>query len=302
MRDLTNLAASVKARLRNRMRETGESLDHLLTRFAIERLLYRLSRSPHAESFILKGATLFRLWQESPHRPTRDLDLLGCGADEAERIQRIFADLCAVEVAPDGLDFRPESVSVEPIREGSLYHGQRVKLVALLERTRVDLQVDIGFGDAVTPPPEMVDFPVLLDFPAPRLRAYRRETVVAEKLHALVEHGLASGRVKDLVDLWELARRCAFDGQVLAQTVATTFARRGSELPEEPVALTAVFSDSPLQQQLWTAFLRRTEMSAAPPPLANVIDFLRGFLLPLVTAARRGEGLAAAWPPGGPWR
>ena len=302
MRDLTNLAASVKARLRNQMRETGESLDHLLTRFAIERLLYRLSQSPYAESFILKGATLFRLWEEAPHRPTRDLDLLGFGADEAERIQRIFAELCAVDVEPDGLDFRPESVAVEPIREGSLYHGQRVKLVALLERTRVDLQVDIGFGDAVTPAPEVVTFPVLLDFPAPRLRAYRRETVVAEKLHALVEHGLASSRVKDLVDLWELARRCAFDGQVLAQAVASTFARRGSELPGEPVALTAAFSDSPLQQQLWTAFLRRTEMATTPPPLAEVMHFLRSFLLPLIAAARSGEGVAATWSPGGPWR
>jgi hypothetical protein len=123
---------------------------------------------------------------------------------------------------------------------------------------------------------------VLLDFPAPRLRAYRRETVVAEKLHALVEHGLASSRVKDLVDLWELARRCSFDGQVLAQTIAATFARRGSELPGEPVALTAAFSDSPLQRQLWAAFLRRTEMATAPPSLVEVIDFLRRFLLPLV--------------------
>jgi hypothetical protein len=302
VRDLTNLAASIKARLRNRRRKTGESFDHLLTRFAIERLLYRLSRSSHADSFILKGAMLFRLWEEAPHRPTRDLDLLGFGTDEAARLQGIFAELCALEVEPDGLDFRPESVTSEPIREGSRYHGQRVKLLALLERTRVDLQVDIGFGDAVTPTPEWADFPSLLGFPAPHLRAYRRETVVAEKLHALVEHGLASSRVKDLVDLWHLACHAAFEGGILSDAIAATFRRRGTPLPAEPPALTSAFIDSPLQQQLWQGFLTRTEMAESPPPLSEVIAVLADFLLPAMAAAAGERSFACSWEPGGPWR
>ena len=301
MRDLSNLAGSVKARLRNQMTETGQSLDHLLTRFVIERLLYRLSRSRYAETFVLKGAMLFSLWEDIPHRSTRDLDLLSFGKDDPDRIRNIFAELCSVGVVPDGLDFRSDSVKVEAIRQGSLYHGQRVKLLALLERTRVDLQVDIGFGDAVVPPAVIVEFPVMLDFPAPRIPAYRLETVIAEKLHALVVHGLANSRVKDLVDIRELARRCSFDGPVLATAIRATFSRRETEIPDRPLVLTSAFSDSTPQRQLWFAFLRRSEMAVAPPGLADVIAFLAEFLLPVISAARTGEEIALRWAPGGPW-
>lgn len=301
MRGLINPAQSVKARLLQRAQARGEDYQRLLTSYGIERLLYRLSQSPHGGQFVLKGATLFTLWEALPFRPTRDLDLLGYGSDDGERIHAVFVDLCELDVPPDGLVYAAESIRVEPIREGSRYHGQRAKLRATLERTHVDLQVDIGFGDAVVPPPDEVDFPTLLGHPAPRLRAYRRETVIAEKLHALVDHGLASSRVKDLVDLWVLGQRYAFDGGALVSSVAAAFERRGTEVPVQPVALTDEFSGDATQQSLWAGFVRRTHMSENPPPLADVIVFLRGFLSPVLAAAREGGALEGSWPPGGPW-
>jgi hypothetical protein len=276
---LSNLAASVKARLRNRSQATGESFDHLLTMFAVERLLYRLSRSPHAARFVLKGAMLFRLWEERPSRPTRDLDLLGRGANDAELLRAVFGELAQLPVAPDGLVFAPETITVEPIREGATYHGQRVKLVAFLDRTKVVVQVDIGFGDAVVPPAEWVKFPVLLDFPAPRLWAYRPETAIAEKLRALLEHGLASSRVKDVVDLWSLARRFRFEGPILTKAVAASFTQSRTALPAElPAVLTPAFSQAPHQQQYWAAFLARTHLAEEPPPLVEVMAYLQAFL------------------------
>lgn len=302
MRRLTNPAQSVKARLLQLSVATGEDYQRLLTRYGIERLLYRLSQSAHAGQFILKGAMLFRLWDEMPFRPTRDLDLLGFNPDESERLRAVFADLCALEVEPDGIVFDATTINVEAIREEARYHGQRVKLVGLLERTRLRLQIDVGFGDAVVPAPELVEFPPLLDYPAPQLRAYRRETVVAEKLEALVQHGLANSRVKDLVDLWHLARHTAFEGGVLCDAIAATFERRETAIPAEPPALTAEFTDSPLQQQLWQGFLARTDLTEATPPFAEVMAFLAEFLLPPLRTLAEGRPFDGTWEPGGPWR
>lgn len=245
---------------------------------------------------------LFWLWEELPYRPTRDLDLLGYGPDDAERLRTVFTALCAVDVPADGLVFDPSTISIKAIREESRYHGQRVKLLGFLERTRLSVQVDVGFGDAVVPTPDEVVFPSLLGHPAAQLRAYRRETVVAEKLHALVEHGLATSRIKDLVDLWHLAQHASFAGAELVAAIAATFQRRGTALPLEPPALTTAFSDSPVQQQLWQSFLARSEMTEEPPALPEVIASLAGFLLPPVVAVATSQPLTATWAPGGPWR
>ncbi len=209
-----DIGASIRARLLNKAKAEGQDFNLILTRYALERLLYRLGSSSHAERFLLKGALLFDLWFDIPHRPTRDVDLLGFGPAEIPILEAVFRDLCVGASEPDdGIRFQAETVRGMDIRKEANYAGIRVTLVGLLAGARCSVQVDVGFGDAVTPAPESVDYPVMLpELPAPRLRAYPRYTVVAEKLDALVTLGIANSRMKDYFDLWVLARQADFDG------------------------------------------------------------------------------------------
>jgi predicted nucleotidyltransferase component of viral defense system len=222
-----NTAASVRQRLLNLSRTTGEDFQLILTRYAMERLLYRLGTSKYASRFILKGALLFTLWTGQMHRPTRDLDLLGSGENSEQALAEAFGALCGTTATDDGMTFDADSVSVAPIREDQEYGGQRVRLKAKLGNARVDLQIDVGFGDAITPGPVTVSYPTLLGMESPRLRAYPRETVVAEKLEAIVKLGLANSRMKDFYDLHVLAERFPFEGPIVCDAIAATFARRG---------------------------------------------------------------------------
>ncbi|RUL81699.1 nucleotidyl transferase AbiEii/AbiGii toxin family protein [Tautonia sociabilis] len=296
-----NVPASVKQRLLNLSRRTGEDFQLLLTRYAVERLLFRLSASEHREGFVLKGAMLFALWTGEFHRPTRDLDLLGFGDPGADRLKRVFAELCRAAVADDGLGFDEGAVSVEPIREDQEYGGQRVGLVATLGQARIDLQIDVGFGDAITPGAEDVEFPTLLGMEAPRLRAYPKETVVAEKLEALVKLGLANSRMKDFYDLVVMARTFAFRGELLCEAISRTFARRGTGLPgETPVALTEAFARDEGKQKQWAAFRKRSGLADAGE-LEEVVKALKAFLQPVLRSAERGEPYRHSWAPGGGW-
>ena len=211
-----NMAASVRQRLANRARERGETFDIVLTRYALERLLYRLGQSEHRDCFILKGAMLFSLWTDTPYRETRDLDLLGFGSNDVHHLEETFRSLCMLSVTDDGVTFDPDSVQTEPMREEENYAGGRVRLVATIAGVRLSLQIDIGFGDAVTPAPEEISYPALLPFPAPRIRAYPKETVVAEKYEALISLGMTNSRMKDFYDLWVMSSTFAFEGEVLA--------------------------------------------------------------------------------------
>ncbi len=228
-----NLAASVRQRLQNLSVSRGEDPNLTLTRYALERLLYRIARSEYVEQFILKGAMLFALWMESDHRPTRDLDLLGFGEASNERLTGIFHELCDVDVEPDGLTFDAGSVRVAEIREGQAYQGQRVKLIGLLGTARVPVQIDVGFGDVVTPTAKEIDYPTLLDLPAPRIRAYPPETVVAEKLQAMVALGVQNSRMRDFYDLRIIARQFSFEGATLVAAVTATFYRRLTDIPQQ---------------------------------------------------------------------
>ncbi len=210
---LTNIGASVRARLQRLAREQGEDFQLLLTRYANERLLFRLSTSGHAQQFVLKGAALFTLWTGKPHRATRDLDLLGFGDPGVEHVRQVFSEVLAREVADDGVHFDLPTLAVGLIREDQEYGGVRVEVVARVTNAQVRLQVDVGFGDAITPEALVVEIPALLDFPAPRLRAYPRETVVAEKLEAMVKLGMANSRMKDFYDIAVLARSFPFQGE-----------------------------------------------------------------------------------------
>lgn len=238
-----NLPASIRERLRNLARPDGSDFNLLLAAFATERFLYRLSQSKHAELFVLKGARLFALWAHKPHRPTRDLDLLGFGDPSTEALAQVIRDLCRIEVTPDGLIFDEQSIHVEEIRVEHEYNGQRIKLVAHLENARIPLQIDIGFGDAITPEPQQAEYTVLLSsLPVPFIRVYPPETVVAEKLQAMVSLDVLNTRMKDFYDLCVLAREFDFEGHTLCQAIHATFERRKTDIPNAiPACLLETF-------------------------------------------------------------
>jgi predicted nucleotidyltransferase component of viral defense system len=293
---MKNPAASVHARLAQRRTETGEDYNVLLVRFTLERLLYRLSISKHREQFVLKGAMLFALWEPALHRVTRDLDLLGFGHPSPERLADIFRELCNLEVEADGVVFDPRSVTCEDIRAQDEYAGIRVKLRATVGKAVVPLQVDVGFGDALPVAPEEITFPVMLGMAAPKLRAYSRETVVAEKLEAIVKLGMLNSRFKDYFDLHYLAQKFPFDGALLVKSIAGTFARRGTAFPAGlPAGLTPMFGTDPAKIRGWQAFWRKTGPKAAAPTLKAVIQLLIEFLEPPLDAAAKGKPLTETW-------
>lgn len=296
-----NTAASVKQRLLNLAQARGEDFNALLILYGIERLLYRLSVSGYENRFILKGATLFRLWEGPPHRPTKDLDLLGVGAPDPVAIEVLFKAVCQAAVLDDGLLFETDSVHAEPRRENEEYPGLLVKLAALLGTARIPLQIDIGFGDATEPPPATVQYPVLLDFPVPIVRAYRRETIVAEKLEIMVTRGLANSRMKDYFDLFYLARNFAFDGTELTQAVSVTFQRRGTPFPERtPAGLSRDFAADSTGQARWRSFVQRAHLDLHPG-FEEVIQAVQNFVWPPLHALEAGTHFDKQWPPGGPW-
>lgn len=269
-----NLPASVRARLLNIAKAEKIDFNQILVRFALERILYRLTQSSHSGQFLLKGALLFTLWYDMPHRATRDADLLGFGSNDLESIKRVFADVAAV-VAEDGIVFDPESVTVEEIRKETGYGGVRVLISAALAKARCKTQIDVGFGDAVTPGPVSSIYPVLLaDMPAPRLRTYPTYTVIAEKLHAIALLGMGNTRLKDYFDLSVLLERETLDQQLLKQAVKATFDRREMSIPDDlPIGLTDEFSAGEAQKKLWQAFQKKN--SLAPVDLSVVVTKLR---------------------------
>ena len=298
-----NTAASVRDRLLALARERGEDFQLLLTQYGLERLLYRLSRSGYRDRFILKGAMLFMLWSDQPHRPTRDVDFLGFGDSSEASLQAIFRDLCDVPVENDGLTLMAASVQVEVIRDETEYGGMRVRLFGDLAGARVPIQADIGFGDAVTPEAREIEYPTLLGNPAPHLKAYPRETVVAEKYQALVHLGIANSRMKDFYDLWVIARKFDFDGLILSEAIRNTFSRRHTSLPEHASSgLSPEFHEDVQKNTQWNAFIRKGMLVTSPPSLTEVCLFLETFLLPPTQALIQSQDFKAKWKPGGPWR
>ncbi len=297
-----NVPASVRQRLMNTARETGRPFQEVLQYFAMERFLYRLSLSPHAERFILKGALMFTVWGAPASRPTRDIDLLGRMNNSVDALVPVFRDICQQEVAPDGLVFVVDSLEGQTIKEDADYAGVRVTFQGLLENARIPMQIDIGFGDVVVPEAALTDYPTILELAAPRLRAYPRETVIAEKFEAMVKLGQLNSRLKDFFDLWLLSRQYAFDGTTLSSAVFQTFQNRQTAINPQPVALTATFANDPVKQTQWKGFLRKSRLDVAPPQLSDVVDAIGGFLLPLALALSTGQTFSSVWQPPGPWR
>jgi predicted nucleotidyltransferase component of viral defense system len=284
-KELKNIGASVRTRLLQLAKTSGQSFDLVLTRFALERLLFRLGQSSHADRFVLKGAMLMMSWFDDPHRGTRDLDLLGFGSSEAEPMLATFREIMALEVA-DGVEFDIAALRVDRIREELEYGGLRLRTTASISGARVGLTIDIGFGDAMEPGVEVLDYPSMLEFPAPRLRAYARETVIAEKFQAMVALGRANSRMKDFYDIWILSRSFTFDDDRLSRAIAATFARRGTPIPQEPPdALTTAFAEDAQKQRQWRAFVG--DVAHDPGDLETVIRDLAAFLMPQAASAVR---------------
>jgi predicted nucleotidyltransferase component of viral defense system len=279
-----NLAASVGARLLNVAKAQGVDFNQVLVRFALERILYRLTKSQHADRFLLKGALLFTLWYDMPHRATRDADLLGFGASDLASVAETFRDIAAVAVH-DGIAFDPASVTVEEIREEAGYGGVRVIIAGELAKARCKTQIDVGFGDAVTLEPVDSVYPVLLDdLPAPRLRAYPTYTVIAEKLHAITLLGMTNSRLKDYFDLSVLLERETLGTDLLVQAIKATFERRGMSVPDTvPIGLTEEFAHDSSRQSLWLTFLKKNGLP--PEPLPAIVDRLRFALAPALNRA-----------------
>ena len=273
-------ADSIRQRLLNHAKKSGEEFQLTLDRYAVERLLYRLSISRHRDDFLLKGAMLFRHWFDQEHRPTRDADFLGFGAPDPARLEAIVRELCELEV-DDALAFDLAGLRVSEIRETARYDGLRVNLRARLGSAECLIQWDIGFGDAVTPGPQDAELPTLLDdLPAPSLRIYPRETVFAEKLEAIVVLGMTNSRMKDYFDLFSLVQEGRLDATVLRKAVSATFARRDTRMPGSlPVGLTEAFASDSAKQRQWRAFLERGRLEA--PGLAEVVAELAEVVAPV---------------------
>jgi len=285
---IQNMGASVRARLLDISRERNQTFQLVLTHYVIERLLYRLSRTKHRDRLILKGAMLLTKWFDDPVRPTQDLDLLAVGDDDAEEMVKTFREICAVPFE-DGVVFDANAVEVDHVREELVYGGLRIKTNATVDKARVRVVIDIGFGDAVEPGLQEMDVPVMLDFPAPHLRAYSRETVIAEKFQAMVMLGRANSRMKDLYDIWVLSRTHEFKGDGLARAIAATFKRRKTEIPSQPPdALSSAFAEGAAKIQQWNSFV--ADVAFQPRTLADVVKDLAAFLMPHAAAARASDG------------
>ena len=298
---IKNLPASIQDRLLNQPRLSGRPFNELLQYYAIERFLYRLTQSEHAGLFLLKGALLFRLWGLPVFRPTRDIDLLGYTSNEVENLVVIVKEVCRQDVQEDGLFFDPDTVTGERIKEDADYEGVRMRFVGLLGRARLHLQIDVGFDDIVFPAPMLKSFPVILPMPAPELRSYPPEAVVAEKLQAMIYLGTFNSRMKDFYDLWILANRFNFIGDALQEAIHRTFEHRNTDIPaNQPDAFSEQFSRE--KQRQWRAFLTTGDIIDAPDQLELILTCLQEFILPIFKSSHAGRKFRKQWKAGGPWR
>ena len=303
MIEKANLAASVLARLLKKAKANGDDYQTLLTAYCFERFLYRLGVSPLRDRFVLKGAMLLRLWANQPYRATRDLDLLRRGDGSFDAIRADLRSIVGVIVPPDAVEFDANNIRITAIRTQDEYAGTRAVLAARCGTARLDLQIDMGLGDAVWPPPDSCAYPSLLDFPMPEVFAYPREAVVAEKLEALVVLGDRNSRIKDYFDLHYLASHFEFNRARLTEAVRRTFARRGTPVPSSaPIGLTFSYWDNPTRPIQIRAFARRSGLTISDKPGNEFIALLAAFLLPILADLTAGKAREGIWLPGGPWQ
>jgi len=296
-----NIAASVHNHLLKKARESNRPFNELFQHYAIERFLYRLSKSPCADKFVLKGALMLMVWESPVSRPTMDIDLLGRVENSVDGMVAIVQDICRIEAEPDGVVFDPRSVHGERITEDADYEGVRIRFRGSLASARITIQLDIGFGDIVTPAPELTSYPTLLDFPSPQLRAYSKESVIAEKFEAMVKLGIMNSRMKDFWDIWLLSRQYTFDGSLLAEAIGKTFATRHTEIPAEPLAFTPAFAEDERKASQWKAFLHKGKMAAGPDSFEDAAQAVSDFLKPVIDSVVNNRPAPGMWKTDGKW-
>jgi len=299
--DHKNITASIRQRLLNRARETGRPFNELLQYFAMERFLYRLSRSPYADNFVLKGALMLIAWQAPLSRPTMDIDLLGRIDNSVEAIVDIIRSICRQRVDPDGIAFDENSIEAGRITEDADYEGIRIRFRGSLGSAKVAMQIDIGFGDVVVPSPEPTDYPTILDLPAPKLRGYSRESTIAEKFEAMVKLGILNSRMKDFFDIWLMLRQYDFEGPKLAQAIKKSFSARGTDISAKPVALTNSFAEEPAKAAQWRGFIRKNRLTNVSQDLGEVVKAIAAFLRPIAENLAANQPFRATWKAPGPW-
>ena len=299
MKDPKNIAASIRQRLLNRARNDNRPFNELLQYYGMERFLYRLSLSPYAQQFILKGALMLRIWNAPESRPTMDIDMLGRTSNEEERIIAQINTILSTKVIEDGLIFNADSIKAERITEDADYQGIRIRFTGTLETAKVHIQLDIGFGDIIYPQPEESILPTLLDLPAPKLLAYSRESAIAEKFEAMVKLGAINSRMKDFYDIWMLSRQFSFNGAQLAKAIRLTFNQRGTQLPIEVEAFSNPFIDA--KQIQWTAFIKRLQQDHVPSKFSEIVSSVSKFLIPILHALSNNESAPKTWLINGQW-
>lgn len=300
--NLRNVSASVHQRLLNKARQSLRPFNELLQHYAIERFLYRLSMTPYAEKFFLKGALMFSVWRGQWTRPTMDIDLLGKIDNSLETIVTAIKEACTVEVEADGMSFDQETVTAERIVEDALYEGVRVRIQGFLGNARINLQVDIGFGDEIVPEPYNILYPALLDFPSPALKGYTMESTIAEKFQAMAKLGVLNSRMKDFYDIWMLSRSFDFSGKVLSRAIFQTFSNRNTPIHIEPAIFNSSFVQDNSKSRQWQGFIRKAKLANAPGTFEEVVEGVRVFLGPLTAALTRGQPFHSIWYAPGPWR
>jgi predicted nucleotidyltransferase component of viral defense system len=295
------VAASVHQRLRNYAEATGRTFNEVLLTYGMERFLYRLSVSPSGRRFVLKGGLMLMVWGSAVRKPTRDIDLLGHTPNDPAVVATAIREACRQSVVDDGLLFDADSVRTAPLNVEKEYEGVRVTFTGRLAKALIHMQIDVGFGDVVVPPPQVTEVPSVLGFPAARILAYSRETVVAEKLEAMIRLGETNSRVRDFLDIWLLSRQFEFSGNELLRAVRATFRARGTEVGEDPACFTAVFAQDEARRIMWDRFVKRSQIVGAPAEFLQVVEAVADFADPLLNAVASEVPLEAVWLPPGPW-
>ena len=302
-KDIINMQASVRAQLQNKAKETNRPFAEMLQYYGMERFLYRLGKSQYANQFILKGALMFTAWNIPERRTTLDIDFLARFDNQIDSIEKVIKDICKIKVVSDGLVFDSETVKGIRIKEDADYEGVRVKFVGFLERARIPMQMDIGFGDIVYPRPKILDYPVILDLPKPHLKGYPLESVVSEKFEAMVKLGLLNSRMKDYFDIWLIMRQFDFNGLNLTEALKRTFQHRKTDLPQKrPLFAEEIYDDKFDRQILWTAFLKKGDIKHAPDKLSKTAKAIEKFLIQPLDAIHRGLECNKLWKASGTWK
>ena len=296
-----DIAASVRARLQANAKQTDRPFQEVLQYFAMERFLFRLSVSPHADKLVLKGGLMLTAWRAPSTRPTKDIDFLAEMPNDVDSVVGVVKDICLQDVDLDGLTFDVDSIEGRVIKEDADYEGVRVTFLGYLQNARVNMQIDMGFGDVVVPGVAMLEYPTILDHDVPKLSGYSRETTVAEKFEAMVKLGQINSRIRDFFDIWLLLRQFDFEGPVLARAVQETFTNRGTAIKPDPVSFTAEFATDPSKTLQWTGFLRKSRIDFAPDTLQEVVEATADFLRPVARALASSEDFTSQWTAPGPW-